>query len=228
MRTAWLTLPASLALFAAAAPAPRAMGQVAPEARAVIVTDFSNPQVSPSHWTLVLHRDGSGHFHSERGKPPASALEVIDPPDVDRQIQVSAEFAERVFQSAQNHHWFNEDCEGHLKVAFQGWKKLSYSGPEGNGTCTFNYSKDKEIQALGDTLVGVAETLREGARLEMLLQHDPLGLDQEMEYLYEAAKDGRVRQIGVISEILERLADDQDVLERVRKRARVLLKQAGT
>ena len=62
----------------------------------------------------------------------------------------------------------------------------------------------------------------------MLLQHDPLGLDQEMEYLTQAAKDGRVQQVGAIREILERLADDQEVLDRVRKRARFLLKQAGT
>jgi hypothetical protein len=152
----------------------------------------------------------------------------MDPPDVDRDIQVSAEFAERVFLTARNHNWFNVGCESHLKVAFQGWKKLSYSGPGGHGACTFNYSKDKEIQALGDSLVGVAETLREGARLEMLLQHDRLGLDHETEYMTEAAKDGRLLQIGAIRDILERLEGDQEVLERVRKRARVLLSQAGT
>jgi hypothetical protein len=60
----------------------------------------------------------------------------------------------------------------------------------------------------------------------MLLQHDPLGLDQEMEYLVEAARDGRVQQICAIRGILERLAEDQGVMERVRKRARVLLADA--
>ena len=97
-------------------------------------------------------------------------------------MQVSAEFAERVFQTVRQHNLFNADCESHMKVAFQGWKKLSYSGPEGVGSCAFNYSKDKEIQALGDSLVSVAGTILEGARLEMLLQHDRLGLDSEMEY----------------------------------------------
>jgi hypothetical protein len=59
--------------------------------------------------------------------------------------------------------------------------------------------------------------------LETLLQHDRLGLDKEMEYLVEASGDGRVQQICVIRETLERLAQDQDVMERVRKRARGLL-----
>ena len=68
-----------------------------------------------------------------------------------------------------------------------------------------------------------AETLLAGARLENLWQHDPLGLDKEMEYLQDAAKDGRVQQIVAIKEILERLEEDPGVLDRVRKRARLLL-----
>jgi hypothetical protein len=69
----------------------------------------------------------------------------------------------------------------------------------------------------------VAETLIEGARLETLLQHDRLGLDKEMESMIGAVKDGRMRQICSIREILEKLAGDSEVLERVRKRARFLL-----
>ena len=115
---------------------------------------------------------------------------------MDRDVKVSAGFAATRFQTVRQHNLFNPDCESHMKVAFQGWKKLSYSGPEGAGSCEFNYSKDKEIQALGDSLVAVAGTILEGARLEMLLQHDRLGLDNEMEYVAEAAKDGRLQEIG--------------------------------
>jgi hypothetical protein len=199
------------------------LGQSAPASGPVIQVDFSNPDLSPSHWTLILHPGGSGHFHSERRIGTAAGTQTIDAPSVDRDVQVSAEFAERVFQAANSHRFFRLDCESHLKVAFQGWKKLSYRGPEGEGSCEFNFSKDKDIQALGDSLVAVAETIVEGARLEMLLLHDPLGLDHETEYLMEAAGDGRVQQICTIRGILERLAGDEGVMERVRKRARVLL-----
>jgi hypothetical protein len=144
-------------------------------------------------------------------------------PDQDRDVRLSAQFAGRVFQAARNYKWFNVDCESHRKVAFQGLKTLSYTGPEGQGSCQYNYSADKEIQALGDSLVAVADTILEGARLEMLLQHDRLGLDQEMEYITEAEGDGRLQQIGAIRGILARLADDPGVMERVRKRARMLL-----
>ncbi len=66
----------------------------------------------------------------------------------------------------------------------------------------------------------------EGARLEMLLQHDRLGLDREMEYLAEAAGERHAQQIGAIREILERIADDPAVMDRVRKRAKLLLASA--
>jgi hypothetical protein len=195
---------------------------------AVFTADFSNPALSPSHWTLTLHSNGNGHFHSKMGKPPQDGPAEIDAPDIDQDVQVSPAFAAHLFETAQRHKFFNEDCESHLKIAFQGWKKLSYTGPGGSGSCTFNYSKNKEIEELGDSLQAVAETILEGARLEMLLEHDRLGLDKEMEFLVDAAGDGRAQQICTIRGILVRLAQDDGVLERVRKRARLLLAQGDT
>jgi hypothetical protein len=218
-----------LTLFALllAALSPPAYTQQWPAADPVVTVDFSNPGTNPAHWVLVLHPDGSGHFHSEHGVAPSNESQSMDVPDVDRDVRLSPDFAAHVFQVARGHHWFREDCDSHMKVAFQGWKKISYAGPEGQGSCTFNFSKDKDIAELGDTFVGVSETIREGARLELLLQHDRLGLDQETEFMVDAVKDGRLRQIGVIRDILERLADDPEVMDRVRKRARVLLARTG-
>jgi len=217
----------AFALVAVAAPV-AAHGQTPPVADPTFQLDFSNPGLLPSQWTLTLRPDGTGHFRSPAGKPQGDATEEIAPSVVDRDIQVSAAYAQRVFTAAERHRWFNEACESHLKVAFQGWKTLTYSGPQGKGSCTFNYSKDKEIQDLGDSLEAVAETILEGARLELLLQHDRLGLDAEMEFLVEAVSDGRAQQVGVIREILGRLAQDDTVLERVRKRARTLLALGST
>jgi hypothetical protein len=194
-----------------------------PSAAPAFAIDFTNPGLNPAHWILTLSPDGSGHFRSERGAAPVDATQGLEAANIDRDIQVSAEFAAHVFESAHQHSLFTADCESHMKVAFQGWKKLTYTGPDGTGSCTFNYSKDKSIQDLGESLVAVAATIVEGARLENLLQHDRLGLDKEMEYIAEASADGRVQQMVAIKPILEKLADDPEVMERVRKRARVLL-----
>ena len=219
MKAVWLAIGA-LALVA--------RGQAPPAADPVIQVDFSNPGLSPSQWTMTLHADGSGHFRSQVGKASGDGQQELGIPAVDRDIQVSPRFAQSVFDAAQHHNWFNESCESHLKVAFQGWKMLSYTGPDGSGSCTFNYSRNKEIQTLGDSVEAVAETILEGARLELLLQHDRLGLDAEMEFLTEAVGDGRAQQVCAIQAILERLAEDDSVLERVRKRARALLARGST
>jgi hypothetical protein len=205
-----------------------ASGRTASAANPVIQVDFSNPGLLPPQWTLILYSDGNGHFRSQMGKIPDGGWKGIQTPGVDRDVQVSAQFARRVFDAARRHKWFNEPCESHLKVAFQGWKTLTYTGPQGEGSCTFNYSRDKEIQALGESMEAVAETILEGARLELLLEHDRLGLDQEMEFLCEAVEDGRAQQVYAIRDILERLALDDEVLDRVRKRARDLLAHGPT
>ena len=74
----------------------------------------------------------------------------------------------------------------------------------------------------------VAQTILEGARLEVLLQHDRLGLDEEMEFLTEEFQDGRAQEVDAIRDILERLAGDDQVLDRVRKRAQNLLAHGPT
>lgn len=211
-----------LVLAAMVALAVPARGDGEPLVRA----EFNNPGLIPSHWTLEVHPNGSAHFRSQRGSAARVDGQEIEPPDVDRDFELSARFAQRIFQVAHRKKLFQLDCESHMKVAFQGTKTLAYSGPEGQGSCAFNYSKDTEIQTLGDDLISVANTMIEGARLQSLLLHDRLGLDRETELLTESAADGRAQQIGSIRDILERLAEDDSVLERVRRRARALLDRA--
>ncbi|HEX8713668.1 MAG TPA: hypothetical protein VF730_17460 [Terracidiphilus sp.] len=217
MKAAWAALAAALILSAHVA--------LAQEPTETFEAEFSNPALAPSHWILVLHPDGSGHFDSSGGAMPGNESDVKAPP-VNREIHVSKDFAEHVFQTAYSHKLFNESCDSHLKVAFQGTKTLRYTGPRGSGSCSFNYSKDKDLQALGDSVIAVEQTIMEGARLELLLKHDPLGLDAEMNYLVQAAKDGRAQQMGVIRGILTQLAADPAVLDAVRKRADILLADA--
>lgn len=188
--------------------------------------DFSNPGLIPATWTLELHPDGSGHFLSKRGDAPRYSNAWLEPTDQDREVHVSAAFAQHVFSVAAAENFFQKPCESRDKVAFQGTKHLSYEGPDGRGDCSFNFSRIREIQQLGDTLVSVANTILEGSRIERLRQHDRLGLDQEMQSLEEMLGDGRAAEIGVIRPTLETLAADESLMERVRRRAREMLEKS--
>jgi hypothetical protein len=217
MKPAWAALAVALILCA--------RGAAAQASKETVEVDFSNPAMAPAHWALILHPDGSGHFSSSGGGMPGADSDLKAPP-VNRDIHLSRQFAKRAFATAYSHKLFNEKCESHLKVAFQGQKTLRYEGPKGSGSCTFNYSKDRDIQALSDSMIAVEQTIMEGARLELLMKHDPLGLAHEMNFLVEAAKDGRAQQICAIKTILVQLANDPSVLDEVRKRADFLLSDA--
>ncbi len=105
-----------LAVLAAALILPASGGAaMAADSDPVFQVDFSNPSLSPSHWTLTLHPDGSGHFQSERGKVPMNGIE---PPDVDREIRLSPTFAGNVFHVTRDHKLFQMDCEIHWKGVF--------------------------------------------------------------------------------------------------------------
>jgi len=217
MKPVWLALLAALLVVPARAQQER-----------VVQVEFSNPSLYPANWKLILHPDGSGHFHAEGGIQPAHYPETMFPGKLDRDVRLSPEFTSRIFQTVHEDKILRNKCESHLKVAFQGTKKIRYSGPDAEGGCEFNYSTNKQIQELGESLIAVGQTLIEGARLELLYQHDPLGLDKAIQFVVEATGDGRMQQICAIRNILERLEDDPRVLDRVRKQARLLLARSGS
>ncbi len=183
--------------------------------------EYSNPNLAPAQWTLVMWPDGRAHFHAERGtaKDPDKDQASMEPAVIDRDVQVSGEFAGRMFAMIEQHPPQAGQCENRSKVAFQGLKTLQFRGPDGEQSCTFNYAKERVVGEVADELVSVAATLIEGERLRMIWQHDPLGLDKQIQFMMEAAADGRLQQICTIRETLAQLAADPGVMERVRKRA---------
>ena len=78
-----------------ALPLRRRLMRIAPDS--IVQEDFSDPELSPPQWTLVLHPDGSGHFRSHM--EPKTGMKVIEAPNVDRDIQVSKDFAGRAFDN---------------------------------------------------------------------------------------------------------------------------------
>jgi len=211
----------AICLLALVLPAAVAEGQMS----SVFQIDFTNAQLVPSHWSLKVNLDGSAQFDADGGHPADPEATHLWVGDVHRPVQLSPAFTERLFATAHQRKLFAFPCESHMKVAFQGMKRLSYSGPDGSGACEYNYSKDKEIEELGNALMSVEYTILTGARLEKLLQHDRLGIDEELDNLSTAAHEGNAAEMGTIQETLTRIASDETVMDRARRKARLLLTQ---
>jgi hypothetical protein len=217
------TLGIAIALVSGAALAQT--GPPASEAPAVSFR-FENNQLQLSRYTITLHPDGSGHFHSDGGGAPPPKSSDLPSEGLDRPIQVSAAATQRIFAAAHAKKLFAMNCEAGAKVAFTGKKELSYNGPEGQGSCQYNYSRDQQIQWITGEMQGIAETLEAGRRLELQHEHARLGLDAELEDLETRVHNGQALELGNIAPVLTAIVEDASVLERAQRRARLLLQIA--
>jgi hypothetical protein len=189
---------------------------------------FENPKLQPSTYVIDINEDGTGHFQSKAGTAAVSDTEGITAQPLDTDIKIEDPLLGMLFKTARSHNYFDVACEStKSKVAFTGKKALIYTGPDGDGSCTFNWSRDQQIMKLADDLIATAYTLQVGQRLTLEHEHNRLGLDSELESLQEAVKEGHAQQVQNISAQLQAIASDDSVMERARNRARQLLNGGG-
>jgi hypothetical protein len=188
-----------------------------------IVFTFEHPQLQPSQYTIAIDETGTGRFESKPG-PVTDPTADIFPTPLDRPILLDDTLRADLFRYARDHQFFATRCSAKkTSLAFTGTKTISYSGPDGRGSCTFVWAEDPALQRLADQLGAVAFTLEEGRRLDLEVRHDRLGLDAELASLQDALKDHRAADLPNIAEQLHAIADDQQVMDRARKRALALL-----
>lgn len=179
---------------------------------------LENQKVQPTAYTLVINEDGTGTYtDADPGSgSQAQAIHIHDP------------LLSELFATARAHKLFATDCDSAQRnVAFTGKKQFMYNGPEGSGSCTFNYSHQKALNEAAGDLMNVAFTLEEGARLASERVHDRLALDAELEALQDAVQQHRALEIGNIAPVLESIANDDAVMERARFRAHKLLSESA-
>jgi hypothetical protein len=186
---------------------------------------YENPKLQPQKYVLTVEEDGTGHFRSE-GSGQSDGQSMSSEPQ-DRPIHISRTLREAMFAAARKSKLFAFPCDdGGKNVAFQGTKTLEYAGPEGKGSCVYNWSKNAQIEKLTDQFEAMASTLDEGSRLQRQYEHGRLSLDSEMEILEQMVHEGRAIELENIAPILQTLAGDEAVLQRVQRRARALLEAA--
>ncbi len=175
-----------------------------------------DPQIQPRAYTLDINEDGSGAYTATYESPSVQ--------HVNRPIHIQGPLVSRLFQAARKDHFFASDCaDRHRRVAFTGKKTLAYSGPDGSGSCTFNYSREQDVNQITAALVAVGYTLQVGNRLRQEHRYDRLSLESELESLQEAVREGRALETENIAPELEAIADDNAVMDLARARARSLL-----
>lgn len=217
-------LLASLGGAAARAQAP------SPQPKAELRFTFENPQLHPIRYSIRIEEDGSGWYESTAGGPlpidkpnPNDGSISIFAPDQSRAIHVSAARSAQLFQVARRNKLFAIPCQSHGKVAFNGSKTLEYRGPEGEGSCSYTWTKLKDIDRITREFEGIALTINEGARLALEQAHRPLALDKELNELTQMASQGDALELQNIAPVLQAIASDNAALKRDQRLAKALL-----
>jgi hypothetical protein len=178
-------------------------------------------------YKLTIFDDGTGTYQGEQaqehdGNYGASA--DLPQQEFRRPVNISHATAARIFKLSQQLDHFNKTCASKAKnIADTGTKILSYDGPDGTGSCTYNYTENKDVQALTDIFLGITETLDQGRQLDHLHRYDRLGLDEAMKFLAQEVSEGHALEIGTIEASLRSIASDEGLMQRVRSRASSLL-----
>jgi hypothetical protein len=218
----------STAAFTQTADLPSA---ASPKNQAEISFQFDHMGLQVPHFTLRVREDGSGRYVADQAEIAATANSMRGQAaqHVDRTVNLTSATVTKIFKAAKAANHFNIECESKAKnIADTGKKTLNYTGADGSGSCTYNYSENKTIDLLTNTFLAIAFTIDEGRRLEFLHRYDRLGLDAEMISFSQELEAGRALELGTISPTLAAIADDTAVIQRVRLRAVKMLEQVTT
>ncbi len=186
-------------------------------------------------FTLAVDERGDAVYHAEVALPkslPATqpgepAEPSAPPPAIDRKVTISAETTAKIFALAREADRFHTACESKAKnVANMGNKTLTYAGPDGAGTCVYNYSDTKAVMALTDIFLAVQQTLEMGRQMDFKRRFDRLGLDAVMISLSQMLEAHQAMEVGTIAPSLRTIASDTELMQRVRLRAAKMLEQA--
>jgi hypothetical protein len=162
---AWVVLP--FIFVPGGAPAGAQAG-----APAQIRFTYDNPKLQPHKYVVTVGEDGTGHFRSETGPAVSDGQSVPTESPVeslDRPIHISKALRESMFLSARKNKLFAISCDdGGKNIAFQGTKTLAYEGPEGQGSCVYNWSMVSEGRAI--EVENIAPILHTLASDEAVLQ----------------------------------------------------------
>ncbi len=189
---------------------------------------FDRTGLPVPRFTLSLHEDGTGTYKADQAEIPATPTSMRGQAaqHIDRSINLTPGTITKIFKAARAVNYFNIECASKAKnIADTGKKTLTYTGADGSGSCTYNYSENKTVDTLTSSFLAIAYTMDEGRRLEFLHRYDRLGLDAEMISLGQELEAGRAMELGTITPVLAAIADDTAVIQRVRLRAQKMLER---
>src|SRR5208337_525219 len=217
-----LSFAVAALLFALSAPAQQAPVP-APSAADQALVEFNfewNQGIPWQSYSIQVQADGKTHF---AGTPNPSQGADDDP--VQQDFIMSDANQQKTFDLAKKLNYFRGDFDSHLKhIAQTGAKTLAYKSAQVQGSSTYNYSQNPDVQQLTQLFLGLANTLDFGRKLTFQYRFDKLGMDQLLRELEEQQASHQVEELSAIEPILRKVANDPNLMHITCQSAQHLLK----
>jgi len=195
------------------------------ETAAEVSFAFERTGLPVPRFTLAVDQNGRGTYKGDQAEPVVrSVLEQPETVAFEQKFALSSQTTRRIFALAEELDHFNIACASKAKnAADTGAKTLTYAAPGTTHSCTYNYTENKNVSALTVLFQAIAETMDEGRALDHLHRYDRLGLDAELQSFSREVAEGHAVELGTIASTLRSIAEDADLMQRVRTQARALL-----
>jgi hypothetical protein len=181
------------------------------------------PGSEPDRYAISVAQNGDATYSSD-GK----LTEGSDADDFKLTFSITPATRARIFDLAKKAHYFSQPVDSKKKnLAFTGTKVLIYSDGQKENRASFNYSSVEPVQQLAELFENMSSTLEFGRRLEYYHRYQKLALDEELKRMEEMANQNELRELPAVAPVLEKIAQDNTVINPVRARAQRLLAKSG-
>lgn len=109
------------------------------------------------------------------------------------------------------------------KVADLGMKTIRFETGQQTREVTFNFTEDKNLREINDFFEYFDEQEKFLFELELALKHDRLGIPKKLDFLERELKANRIVAPERFKPILEKISEDDSLINLARKEARKLL-----
>ena len=208
-----------------AQPTANAVSMSSSTAQTQVSFKFDRVGLPVPKYVLTIHEDGATVYEGEELPQVSGPSAAASPAHPFRsEVKISPATAAHIVEMGRKLDHLNIACASKAKnIADTGTKLLTYTGPDGAGSCTYNYTENKDVQALTDTFEAIAETMDRGRELDHLRRFDRLGLDAAITFLAQEVSEGRALELGTIATSLRSITANPELIQRVRMRASKLL-----
>jgi hypothetical protein len=220
-----MTLRFALILLLAVVPA-SAQRDATADAELSVTFNFEWSQGVPwQMYSITVQSDGKTRF---QGQPaPESPNSDTDPFQQD--FTMSEANRTKIFDVARKLNYFQGDFDSHLKkIAQTGTKTLEYKSATTHGSTTYNWSQNADVEELTRLFLAIANTIDCGRKLAFQYRFDKLGMDTRLKELAELRTNHGAEELSAIAPILQKIADDPNMMHISRQTAQQLLRSLNS